>query len=260
MHPWQFAPLFNATRPITAPVSVSRDTYNNIWIFGGTGRYFSTADKTDTDTQYIFGIKDPFYNIEHTPAGLHADDYYLNYTASLELGMSDLLNTDQYVVTTDDEVFDAGGTSIGNFETMKDLVYVKDGWVRTMDISKERVIAKPSLLGGMVYVPSFVPNGDVCGYGGDSYLYGLYYETGTAHFESAFENNGTTTVDINGQPVDQVVDKTTLGYGKASSLGIHVGQEEGAKGYIQQSTGTVLNEDLTPPLNVKSGLRCWREK
>jgi type IV pilus assembly protein PilY1 len=157
-------------------------------------------------------------------------------------------------------VFDAGGTSIGNFETMKDLVYVKDGWVRTMDISKERVIAKPSLLGGMVYVPSFVPNGDVCGYGGDSYLYGLYYETGTAHFESAFENNGTTSVDINGQPVDQVVDKTTLGYGKASSLGIHVGQEEGAKGYIQQSTGTVLNEDLTPPLNVKSGLRCWREK
>jgi type IV pilus assembly protein PilY1 len=260
MHPWQFAPLFNATRPITAPLSVSRDTYNNIWVFGGTGRYLSTADKTDTDTQYLFGIKDPFYNIEHTPAGLHADDYYLNYGASLELDMSDLLNTDQYVVTTDEEVFDGGGTSIGNFEVMKDLVYVKDGWVRTLPISKERIIAKPSLLGGMVYVPSFVPNGDVCGYGGESYLYGLYYETGTAHFDPGFQNNGTTTVDINGQPVDQVVDKTTLGYGKASSLGIHVGQEEGAKGYIQQSTGTVLNEDLSPPLNVKSGLRCWREK
>jgi type IV pilus assembly protein PilY1 len=259
-NPWQFAPLFDATRPITAPVSVSRDTYNNIWIFGGTGRYLSTADKTDTDTQYIFGIKDPFYNIEHTPAGLHADDYYLNYAASLELAMSDLLNTDQYVVTTDEEVFDGTGTSIGNFEVMKDLVYVKDGWVRTLPISMERVIAKPSLLGGMVYVPSFVPNGDVCGYGGESYLYGLYYETGTAHFDPGFQNNGTTTVDINGQPVDQVVDKVTLGYGKASSLGIHVGQEEGAKGYIQQSTGTVLNEDLSPPLNIKSGLRCWREK
>ncbi len=260
MYPWQFAPLYNATRPITAPVSVSRDTYNNIWIFGGTGRYLSPADKTDTDTQYIFGVKDPFYNIEHTPAGLHADDYYLNYTASLELSMSDLLNTDEYVVTTGDEVFDAGGTSIGNFEAMKDLVYVQDGWVRTLSLSKERIIQKPSLLGGMVYVPSFVPNGDVCGYGGDSYLYGLYYETGTAYIEPGFANNGTTTVDINGQPVDQVVDKTSLGYGKASSLGIHVGQEEGAKGYIQQSTGTVHNEDLNPALNIKSGLRCWREK
>ena len=259
-HPWQFAPLFNATRPISAPVSVSRDTYNNIWIFGGTGRYFSTADKTNSDTQYIFGIKDPFYNIEHTPAGYHNDDYYVNYNISLELTTSDLLNTDAYVVTTDDEVFDAGGISIGNFEAMKDLVYVQDGWIRTLSISKERIIQKPSLLGGMVYVPSFVPNGDVCGYGGDSYLYGLYYETGTAYFNPGFENNGTTTVDINGQPVDQVVDKITLGYGKASSLGIHVGQEEGAKGYIQQSTGTVLNEDLTPALMIKSGLRCWREK
>jgi len=259
-NPWQFAPIFNATRPITAPVSVSRDTYNNIWIFGGTGRYLSTADKTDTDTQYIFGIKDPFYNIEHTPAGLHADDYYLNYSASLELDMSDLLNTDAYVVTIGDEVFDGGGTSIGNFEDMKDLVYVEDGWYRTLSLSKERIIQKPSLLGGMVYVPSFVPNGDICGYGGESYLYGLYYETGTAYFEPGFQNNGTTTVDINGQPVDQVLDKTSLGYGKASSLGIHVGQEEGAKGYIQQSTGTVLNEDLTPALSIKSGLRCWREK
>jgi type IV pilus assembly protein PilY1 len=260
MYPWQFAPLFNATRPITAPVSVSRDEYNNIWIFGGTGRYLSNADKANTDTQYLFGLKDPFYNIEHTPAGLHADDYYLNYNASLELAMSDLLNTDQYVVATTDEVFDGGGTSVGNFEDMKDLVYVKDGWYRTLSLSKERIIEKPSLLGGMVYAPSFVPNGDICGYGGESYLYGLYYETGTAYFEPGFENNGTTTVDINGQPVDQVVDKTTLGYGKASSLGIHVGQEEGAKGYIQQSTGTVLNEDLTPALNIKSGLRCWREK
>jgi type IV pilus assembly protein PilY1 len=239
---------------------VSRDTYNNIWIFGGTGRYLSTADKTDTDTQYLFGLKDPFYNIEHTPAGLHADDYYLNYSASLELTLSDLLNTDQYVVSTGDEVFDGGGTSIGNFEAMKDLVYVEDGWYRTLSISMERVIEKPSLLGGMVYVPSFVPNGDICGYGGESYLYGLYYETGTAYFEPGFANNGTTTVDINGQPVDQVVDKTSLGYGKASSLGIHVGQEEGAKGYIQQSTGTVHNEDLNPALNIKSGLRCWREK
>jgi type IV pilus assembly protein PilY1 len=259
-NPWQFAPFFDATRPITAPLSVSRDTYNNIWIFGGTGRYLSTADKTNTDTQFIFGIKDPFYNIEHTPAGLHADDYYLNYNTSLELDISDLLNTDEYVVTTDDEVYDGGGSYIGNFEAMKDLVYVKDGWFRTMEISKERVIEKPSLLGGMVYVPSFVPNGDICGYGGDSYLYGLYYETGTAYIEPGFANNGTTTVDINGQPVDQVVDKTTLGYGKASSLGIHVGQEEGAKGYIQQSTGEVHNEDLNPALNIKSGLRCWREK
>jgi type IV pilus assembly protein PilY1 len=121
------------------------------------------------------------------------------------------------------------------------------------------MIAKPSVLGGMVFMPSFVPNSDICGFGGNSYLYGLYYETGTAHIEPTFQD-GTNPITINGDDKTQVLDRTDLGYGKASSLGIHVGQEEGAKGYIQQSTGTVLNEDLTPPLNVKSGLRCWREK
>jgi type IV pilus assembly protein PilY1 len=258
-NPWQFAPIFDATRPITAPVSVSKDDYNNIWIYGGTGRYYSMADKTNTDTQYIFGIKDPFFNLEHTPTGLHADNYYLNYNASLELQVSDLLNTDPYVVTTTDEVFDSAGTSIGDFQAMKNLVYAQDGWLRTLSLSKERIIEKPSVLGGMVFMPSFVPNSNICGFGGDSYLYGLYYETGTAHIKPVF-TNGANPVTINGNNKTQVVDRTALGYGKASSLGIHVGQEQGAKGYIQQSTGTVLNEDLTPPLNVKSGLRCWREK
>ncbi len=258
-NPWQLAPIFNATRPITAPVSVSRDTHNNIWIFGGTGRYFSTADKTNADTQYMFGIKDPFFNKAHSPSGLHADNYYLNYGASLELTISDLVNTDSYVVTTTGEVFDASGTSIGFFGDLKNLVYVADGWIRSLNISKERVIVKPSVLGGMVFMPSFVPNGDVCGFGGDSYLYGLYYETGTAYFKEVFDN-GTTSVNINGQNKDQVLDRTTLGYGKASSLGIHIGEEEGAKGFIQQSTGTVLNEDLKPPFLVKSGLRSWLEK
>jgi type IV pilus assembly protein PilY1 len=257
-NPWQLTPLFNATRPVTAPVSVSRDSYGNVWIYGGTGRYFSTEDKTNDDTQYAFGIKDPFYNLEHTLSGLHADDYYVNYNTSLELQISDLLNGDPYVVTTDGQVYESG-TSIGDFETLKDLVYEQDGWIRTLNISKERIIAKPSVLGGMVFAPSFVPNGDVCGFGGDSYLYGFFYETGTAYFKPVFEE-GTDTVTINGENKDQVLDRTTLGYGKASSLGIHIGAEEGAKGFIQQSTGTVLNEDLTPPFLVKSGLRCWREK
>jgi len=207
----------------------------------------------------MFGIKDPFFNSAHSPSGLHADNYYLNYGASLELTISDLVNTDSYVVTTTGEVFDSSGTSIGFFGDLKTLVYVADGWIRSLNISKERVIVKPSVLGGMVFVPSFVPNGDVCGFGGDSYLYGLYYETGTAYFKEVFDN-GTTSVNINGQNKDQVLDRTTLGYGKASSLGIHIGEEEGAKGFIQQSTGTVLNEDLKPPFLVKSGLRSWLEK
>ena len=59
------------------------------------------------------------------------------------------------------------------------------------------------------------------------------------------------------RPEHSVLD---LGAGRSSSLGIHVGQEEGAKAFIQQSTGTVMETDIDPALNIKSGLINWREK
>jgi hypothetical protein len=51
-----------------------------------------------------------------------------------------------------------------------------------------------------------------------------------------------------------------LGFGKASSLGIHVGLGEEATGFVQQSTGNVLTELLNPALLIKSSLRSWRER
>ncbi|MDY7036248.1 MAG: PilC/PilY family type IV pilus protein, partial [Thermodesulfobacteriota bacterium] len=60
--PWSFSRIFDATRPITAPVSLSLDSFDNTWVYFGTGRYIGQADKTNTDTQYLFGIVDPFFN------------------------------------------------------------------------------------------------------------------------------------------------------------------------------------------------------
>ena len=57
-----------------------------------------------------------------------------------------------------------------------------------------------------------------------------------------------------------MIDKTSLGEGAASSMGIHVGREEGARGFIQQSTGTVTEIDLQPAFAVKSGFMSWRER
>ena len=131
--------------------------------------------------------------------------------------------------------------------------------MRTLSTSKERVVVKPSLLGGVVFVPSFVPSSDICGYGGDSYLYGLYYLTGTAYYDPIFRGM-TTTVLIGGIDKVKVLDKVYLGSGKASTLGLHVGSGEDATGFIQQSTGTVLQVKLNPAFNVKSGLTSWIQR
>ncbi|MBW2108168.1 MAG: hypothetical protein JRI36_05810 [Deltaproteobacteria bacterium] len=250
-NPWQLTAFFDSDTPITAPAALSVDADDNVWVYVGTGRYLNTADKTNTDTQYIYGIKDPFFNSDRTPS-----TYYHTYSSSVELTASDLLNTDGYTVTTANEVYDGSDTLV---PSLVNLVKAEDGWVRTLSTSKERILVKPALLGGVVFVPSFVPNADVCGYGGDSYLYGLYYLTGTAYYDPIFPDE-TTTVTIGGVDKIKVLDKIYLGSGKASSLGLHVGLGDDATGFIQQSTGTVLQKKLNPAFNVKSGLTSWIQK
>jgi hypothetical protein len=89
-------------------------------------------------------------------------------------------------------------------------------------------------------------------------LYGFYYETGTAYYRAVF-NGGTTTETIDGQSVTVITDRTSLGEGKASAVGLHVGPA-GVRSFVQQSTGAVLIEEVDPPLKVKSGLRSWHER
>jgi len=161
-------------------------------------------------------------------------------------------------VTDDGEVFN-GTTSIGYWEDLLALARQEDGWIRTLTTSKERVLVKSTVLGGIVLTPSFVPNDDICGFGGDSYLYGLYYETGTAYYDPVFAP-GTTTIVIQGQQHQKVLDKIDLGYGKASSVGIQIGMEEGAKSFVQQSTGSIVGENVTPAFDVKSALRSWQQR
>jgi len=252
-NPWQFSTLLNATRPVTASPALSVDALDNTWVYFGTGRYLTDADKSNTNTQYIFGVKDPFDNSARTT-------YYRKYSTSASLTTSDLLNADSYTVLTNGQVY-SGTTLIGDFNVfINTYAKPKDGWMRSLPVSKERVLVKPTILGGVLFTPSFVPNSDICGYGGDSYLYGLYYEAGTAFTKAVFDQ-GTQTVNIAGVgDVTKVLDKRALGAGKSSSLGIHVGQEQGATGYIQQSTGAILSVELNPAFNIKSGLRSWIER
>jgi type IV pilus assembly protein PilY1 len=255
--PWLAYPMFNATKPITAPLVMSIDESGNLWTFAGSGRYFNTADKSSTDQQYIFGVKDPFYNRDR------AQYHSYSSSAALELGFSDLLQSDDYeVVEGCNDVYE-NGIRIGGFSDLLTEARAHDGWYRSLSTAGERVLNKSAILGGTLFALSFVPNDDVCGFGGDSYLYGLYYETGTAYCQPTFDP-GTTSVMLGGQERSKVLDKVTIGAGKASALGIHVGQmrdgSEGAMGLIQQSTGTIVDEGLNPAFRFKSGMRSWREK
>ena len=247
---WTLTHMFDADYAITAAPAAAvgtADSNYSLWLYFGTGRYLANADKADTTQQYLYGIKDPYYNFKLDPGEQTA-----------------LLNAEPL---TKDALFDATGVTVytdgsvagtGEAATFGDLkirqghsLTYEVGWYKELE-SGERIINKPSLLGGILLAPSFVPNNDICGFGGSSYLHTLYFETGTAFYKSV------VGVEAEGGK-DRVLDRIDLGLGISSSLGIHVGRGHGARGFIQQSTGTIAQIDLKPAFSVKSGFVNWRE-
>jgi type IV pilus assembly protein PilY1 len=113
----------------------------------------------------------------------------------------------------------------------------------------------PTLLGGLVLFTSYQPFADTCLAEGVSYLYGVYYLTGTAWYENVFG-----TYD-NSEGTSIVKDRLSLGVGMATTPSLHVGSgSKGVNAFVQTSTGTILEieQENLPVYNFKSGSLNWR--
>jgi len=258
--------------PITSGISLSVDSKGNVWTYFGTGRYVDHNDKTDQNEQYFFGMKDPFFNFDHQTA---PNNYYLNVGNPRTLDRNDLHNSNGFTVLTNRKVYtgtcpascspwDGGNGEWGDFV---DEVNTYDGWFISLQTSagpSERVVSKASVLGGIVFFPGYTPNDDVCGFGGDSSFYGLYFETGTAFPKVVLPGGYTTTMmTIDGESVEVTLVGTRIDLGSGApppSAGFHVGQQEGAKAFLQMSTGQVIELDVETAFRLKSGLTFWRER
>ena len=113
----------------------------------------------------------------------------------------------------------------------------------------ERVLSKPAILGGILLVPTFSPNSDICGYGGRGRLFAIYYETGTAYKRRI----------VGEQDQDIILDVVSLGEGLSSSFGIHVGKEEGATVYGQLSTGVIEQVQINVSGHTSAPI-YWKEE
>src|SRR5574341_1553516 len=52
----------NIPGPIASAPTVTMDDAGNIWVFVGSGRLFHKDDQGNTETQYVFGVKDEVLN------------------------------------------------------------------------------------------------------------------------------------------------------------------------------------------------------
>jgi type IV pilus assembly protein PilY1 len=247
---WVLSHMFDADYAVTAAPAAAvgtADSGYSLWVYFGTGRYLSAQDDADSTPQYLYGVKDPYYNSK-------LDNAELSALLNLEPFNKDLLFDATGVKVYTDSTL-AGTDQAATFSELK----VRQGYHSTYELgwykileAGERITNKPSVLGGILLAPSFKPNDDVCGFGGSGYLHALYFETGTAYDKSV------VGVEPDGGK-NRVLDRIDLGVGISSSLGIHLGRERGAKGFVQQSTGTINQIDLTPPFETKSGFLNWRE-
>lgn len=277
-------------KPITAPPAVGTDGLN-FWIYFGTGRFFDANDKTDSSQQTYFGIKEPMLWTSATEGTFTWDEVELTGLGTNSPGgqglldVSDIRVGESYSFTTANlscrdattdclpaDLVSAGQTT---FDSLVDYTAgygacaspyywgCVDGWYKNFHPygNRERNLGQATLLGGLLTFSTYQPYSDACLAEGISYLYALYYQTGTAWYESVF---GIYGID----ELLNVEDKLELGRGLALSPNLHVGgggggdDEDGSgpKVFIQTSTGEIKEiEQENVPYQIRPGKFKWKE-
>ena len=127
-----------------------------------------------------------------------------------------------------------------------------DGWYKDFHEDRERNLGQATLLGGLLTFTTYQPYSDACLPEGLGYLYGVYFRTGTAWYQSVFDPDAEA---------DPVPDRIDLGRGLAITPNLHVGKQEGSKAFVQTSTGTIVEipEPNLPIKAVGTGRTSWGE-
>lgn len=258
--------FFHADGPVTAQLTSTVDPLDNLLVYFGTGRYISSADAVDDSQQYLYCVKDPFYNITK-----YDGTNYHDFGNPLALDQSDLLESDNIVSTTSAVLgnyvlgYTSGPMDFWSFaETVRQN---KDGWYLSLKTSgsdpSERIITQSAILGGIVLTPTFTPSADICGMGGDTTFVGVYYETGTGYIRQLFDitnlQYSDVTVDGNTDQAENIEIRDDDSYKgmPAPKAVFHGGKESGAKISTQVGTGEFVNIQVDPALYFKSMIAEW---
>jgi type IV pilus assembly protein PilY1 len=249
----------SATTPIISAPAVSMDNDGRFWVYFGTGRFFAEGDKVNADVQALVGVKEPIDLDDADTDGDYEEFTYAEATQSL--------------VVTDYTVFEGSYVDTdGNFTTyettfdalvddMKQYAAETaprdhDGWVLALT-GGERCITKPTVLGGIVTFSTYKPIADICSYEGDSYLYALYYKTGTAYYKNII-GIGDDTMTVGSETHGDVLRRKALGHGVSASPSLHVGKRKGARVVLQTSTGEIVEiDEVNLPEAYKSRPLHW---
>lgn len=133
-----------------------------------------------------------------------------------------------------------------------------DGWY--VDFypygNRERNLGQATMFGGLVTFTTYQPFLDPCQAEGKSYLYSLYYKTGTAWHKKIY---GELGLYENNQDVREKLD---LGRGLSTTPNLHVsGDGDSVTAMVQTSTGVILEQkqDEVATDDYFTGRTGWKE-
>lgn len=245
-------PFIQVGAPITAAPNVSSDEDENIWVYAGTGRYLDELDDADQSIQYLIGAMEPS-NAPNTWTGE-------------SVSMSDLLDVTHAKVYTGFTKTDAlvtGIPGITNFQELEDSIGNDSshyrGWKKELLSGlTERVINSPLIFGGGVFSLTFAPDREVCASGGWSYLYALYYLTGTAYYSPIFGTDPGDTINEE----EAVIPLLSIGAGKPGGISIFNASDEGAASGVntQGNDGRIHQTEIATPFNTKNRKLFWKNE
>ena len=213
--------------PVATAPGLAIDDAANVWVFAGSGRYYSTSDKTDVATQYFVGLKDSVLNTNCNQT--------VGATNCMENDLVDMSGAKVCVVGIGDCGQSSGtnqvtgvASGVNTFSQLISHIQNKDGWfISLLEPANppgqptpygigERVVNPPTVFGGIVFFPTFTPTNDVCASSGTSKLFALFYKTGSAYQESII---GTSASGAN----QNVNTSTSIGSGLAFGAVAHIG-------------------------------------
>jgi type IV pilus assembly protein PilY1 len=254
--------LVSDNYPFTASPDAVLDEKRQVWVYQGSGKYYSDVDETDSSQQIFLGIK-------------HASGIaYPLTTASLD-NRTNVPTTGTVTGTTQACIFNSSTNDFALTTMVTSISRTSaaastpaNGWYINLATSPtaERVVSRPLAIGGLVDFLSYKPNADPCAAGGDSYLYSLAYTTGVAPENVAIMHPDTTGGVTTGSVTVQKGIK--LGPGApptGEAIIIPPPKEEDAqkdkfKKKIQVATGVIVEAEDETAYSLSNKILHWLKK
>jgi type IV pilus assembly protein PilY1 len=212
--------------PVFGAPNYTLDENGNFWVFFGTGKYLSNADKNISYTNYLVGYKDPNWSGSGSTTLSALTDVTGQTTAITPTSYSQMCICDS---TSGCGLKNVVTDASGNIPPEAGV-----GWY--IKLTNEVVYSQPMVFGGVVNALSTVLPQDMCAMEGSSKLYSLYFKSGTPYPRPTI----LSPYSVVGGQVQQSV---SIGRG-VSPFGqpfqITAGSGKEFQAFLQVSTGVIL--------------------